>query len=291
MKIGILIVSRNRFKSLSTTIDSALSQNGIDSILVIDDCSDDLKGFHQLAVKYESQISLIRNQSNLGLIESRNLGTRLLDCDIVLNIDDDAVFSDFDYSSVLRDKFSDRRVGALALPSIDNDDKVYNSVPENNKNYRSSQYRGTAHAIRKGTFQQLGGYNTVLFRQHEELEFSIKLFAKDLLVATAVCPPIRHYPSLIRDPKMINMLDYRNKVAIYYNYYCEPFKALAIIIVLGKFLMKSKSVKEALELFKNGIVCAKEMNGTIRLNAKKNIAFLILRKMGKCSYKVNQFPE
>jgi GT2 family glycosyltransferase len=86
MTLGILVTNYNTWKLTSQCIISCLkyADAPVDQFLVVDDCSSE-----EFANQYE-EVELIKNEHNLGLIKSLNLGVKKLDTDIILIFDSDA---------------------------------------------------------------------------------------------------------------------------------------------------------------------------------------------------------
>lgn len=97
MSISIVINTFNRYNSLIIAIDSVRRQNfnnGDFEILVVDDCSTDFDYRNLKEYCLITGIKLIRNQSNLGLAESRNVGIQAAMYEFVCFLDDDDIWID-----------------------------------------------------------------------------------------------------------------------------------------------------------------------------------------------------
>lgn len=86
--VSVIITTYNRFNLLCRAIDSVLSQTYKNiEIIVVDDCSND--GTDTLICRYLNSVKYIRNQKNIGLPASRNVGIMSSIGDYVSFLDDD----------------------------------------------------------------------------------------------------------------------------------------------------------------------------------------------------------
>lgn len=197
MKATVVITSKNRKHELSKAIDSVLKQDyPYLSILVFDDGSTDgTTSF--IKNKYENQkVTVYRESQSLGLIDARNKAATLVEKDIIFSIDDDAIFSNKTIISDCIKLFANyKQIGAIAIPLID---VLYNNRKrqypiDKEQVYVTSDFIGTAHALRKDVFLSLGGYKNGFVRQEEEPEFCIRLLNSGYYVAIADTSPILHF--------------------------------------------------------------------------------------------------
>ena len=88
-KVSVIIPAYNASQYLGRALDSVLGQDIDTEIIVIDDASDD--PIDQVMEKYKScpQLLYVKNQKNLGVAASRNLGVMLSQGDYVAFLDAD----------------------------------------------------------------------------------------------------------------------------------------------------------------------------------------------------------
>jgi GT2 family glycosyltransferase len=99
--ISIIIPTYNRVNVLKTVIGSYLVQNKVREILIVDDASTDgTAEFIQNIQKTCPKVVYIRNEMNLGLPATRNVGVRNSSGDFILFGEDDLRFSP-DYAEEL----------------------------------------------------------------------------------------------------------------------------------------------------------------------------------------------
>lgn len=227
---SIVITTKNRKSELAKCLDSCLIQKGNPEILVFDDGSDD--DTTDFVIANYPTVRLHREETSLGLINARTKAASIATGDIIFSLDDDACFSD---ENTLLDvlKYFDREiVGAVAIPYID----VYKSDAIRQEKIGTlddvvirSQYRGTAHALRRDLFLKLGGYRIDLVRQCEETDYCIRLYMNGYMVRQADAKPILHYESPNRNHNTIAFYAARNNLLIGYVY--SPLIFLPIYLV------------------------------------------------------------
>ena len=144
---------------------------------------------------------MIRNEESAGYIVRRNEAAELANTPLIVSIDDDAELVEPDTVRRLLPLFDDPRIGALALPHVDllQGDHVIQGAPEGSEVYVTSCFRGTAYAVRRELFLELGGFRKALFHQGEEQDMCLRLLAAEGLVAIARTAPVLHHASPKRD--------------------------------------------------------------------------------------------
>jgi glycosyltransferase involved in cell wall biosynthesis len=90
-KAGIIICVYNRIEFIEKCITSVLSLDFDDyELIIVDDGSND--GTYEVCKKFEQDdnVRIHRNEKNLGLMKSRNIGAELADAEIVTFVDSDS---------------------------------------------------------------------------------------------------------------------------------------------------------------------------------------------------------
>jgi GT2 family glycosyltransferase len=209
---SIVITTKNRKEELSKAIESCLKLKGDPEIFVFDDGSED--GTFELVQNKYPSVQVYREEISLGLIDARTKAASLVKGDIIFSIDDDAVFSDksivFD---IIRD-FEIPMIGAVAIPfiNIKYSQDIKQKAPDPHGTYITSNYNGSAYAIRKDIFLKLGGYRNSLVRQNEESDYCIRMLDVGYFVKLGNSAPIIHYESPKRDKKNIKYYETRNYI-------------------------------------------------------------------------------
>lgn len=212
LKASIVITTRNRKEELRIALESAVQQSAAPEVIVIDDGS--TEGTAEMVRTEFSQVRLIRHDASRGLVVRRNEGARLATGDVVFSIDDDAEFaSPYTVEQTLRE-FDDLRIGAVAIPFVEpkKDNRVLQRAPNIDGIWLTDSYIGTAHAVRRLLFLQLGGYREVLVHQGEERDFCVQLLQAGHVVRLGRADAIYHYESPKRDMRRMDYYGRRNDV-------------------------------------------------------------------------------
>lgn len=96
MSITVCITTKDRWNLLDKALNSALNQNYISEVIVINDGSieDESISFLEILRKHGSSIKYIKNQSSLGLAKCRNIAIRNCTNKIFTFLDDDDFWPD-----------------------------------------------------------------------------------------------------------------------------------------------------------------------------------------------------
>jgi glycosyltransferase involved in cell wall biosynthesis len=225
-EITALITTRNRRDELRGAIASALRQTCDVEVVVIDDASTD--GTAELVEREFPEVVLHRSGEPRGYIAQRNLGVGLASAPVVAIIDDDAVLqSPRTLEQALAD-FDDPRIGAVAIPHIDVGLSATPrlSVPARDGVFLTSEFTGTAAAIRRDVFAAVGGFRESLLHQGEERDFCLRMLEGGWVVRVGRSDPIHHYTSPARDVRRMDLNGRRN--AILCAWYNEPLPAALV---------------------------------------------------------------
>lgn len=207
----LVITTRNRKESLRGALASALAQTARLEVLVLDDGSND--GTSELVRQEFPGVHLHRFDKSAGLIQRRNDGARLASAPILFSIDDDAAFSSPNTVQQTLAEFDTDRVGAVAIPFVN----VQGSAQINQRApapgvFVTATFTGTAHALRRDLFLQLGGYRAQLIHQGEESDYCIRMLDLGYIVRLGTADPIHHFESPRRDFRRMDFYGRRNDV-------------------------------------------------------------------------------
>jgi glycosyltransferase involved in cell wall biosynthesis len=219
-EVTVLITTRNRREELRRAVESALRQTADPEVIVLDDASTD--GTPELVEREFPEVVLHRSAGPQGYIALRNLGVRLATAPIVAIVDDDAVLqSALTLEQTLRD-FDHPRIGAVAVPHVDitlrETPRV--SAPIREGIFLTSEFTGTAAAIRRDVFAALGGFRESMVHQTEERDFCLRMLDAGWVVRVGRADPIHHYLSPARDIRRMDLYGRRN--AVLCAWYNEP---------------------------------------------------------------------
>lgn len=199
LSASVVIVTHNRKELLRTALISATTQHGAPEVIVMDDRSTD--GTPDMVREEFHAVRYVRSKAPSGYIVLRNEAARLATSDVIVSIDDDARFSSDDAVATTLEELADRRVGAVAMPLIHTarGSEVLQRPPSPDGVWVTNAYIGTAHAVRRDLFLELGGYREELEHFFEEPDFCIRLLRAGFVVRLGRASPILHEESLKRN--------------------------------------------------------------------------------------------
>ena len=208
----LVITTRNRRDDLRRAIESAVRQDVVLEILVIDDGSTD--GTSEMVRDEFPQVCLERSERSLGLIVQRNRAAKLAIAPVIVSLDDDAEFSTPHVVSQALDDLKPSEIGAVAMPYINlrQDQRIRTRAPNSDGVYLTDSFTGTAHALHRDLFLQLGGYRETLFHQGEERDFCIRMLEAGYFTRLGNSDPIYHYESPRRDVRRMDLYGRRNDI-------------------------------------------------------------------------------
>jgi len=208
----VVITTKNRKEDLRRAIASALEQTILPEIIVIDDGSTD--GTCQMVLDEFPQIHLQTATLSRGYIVQRNVGARLASAPFIFSIDDDAEFASSRTIEQTLREFDDDRIGAVAIPFINvNQNQRIHQRADNPEHVQvSAWFIGTAHALRRDIFLDLGGYREILIHQGEESDYGVRLLNEGYVIRLGSADPIHHFESPRRDYRRMDYFGRRNDI-------------------------------------------------------------------------------
>ena len=210
LRVTIVITTHNRCCDVIRAIESCLMQTEACEILVYDDASQN-QSAELLRARFPS-IRVVRAETRCGLIALRNRGFHEGQGEIIVSIDDDAYFTDPATLTQVINMFDQHPLAAaLALPYIEPESGRPTMTPVLPAT-RMRNYIGCAHAIRRHTALELGGYPELLIHQGEERDLCIRLLDQGYEILCAGTPPIVHLYSAQRDHSRVNYYGFRNTI-------------------------------------------------------------------------------
>lgn len=190
-RVHLVILSHNRLDCLPRLFNELLlpaHAKGIE-ITVIDNHSDENVRDFLTRMSNTSGISVIFNESNLGVARGRNIGFKRSQRDFIVYLDDDSVMELASLSRVSELFDKNPNAGILAFRVI----QGITQDPQNDFGLEEKlvgNFHGAGHAIRRAVFEQIGYLDEACFFGAEELEFSMRtscigmhtLYTPDLVV-------------------------------------------------------------------------------------------------------------
>ncbi len=159
-------------------------------------------------------VRLERSESSFGYIVQRNRAARLASGDIIFSIDDDAIFASRHTVAQTLREFDHPNVGAVAIPYVEprKSHIIHQKAPCADGLFVAASFIGTAHAVRKDVFMQLGGYRELLIHQGEEMDFCIRMLEAGYVVRLGWADVIHHLESPNRSLRRMDYFGARNSV-------------------------------------------------------------------------------
>jgi len=212
VKVTLVITTKNRKEELRLALRSAMTQTVRPEILVLDDGSTD--GTAELVRAEFPEAMLYRFEESRGLIVRRNEAARMAQGDIIFSIDDDAFFLTSHVIEQTLTEFDSPQIGAVAIPYIEphKANRVLQRAPARGDVWITSSFIGTAHALRRDLFLQLGGYREDLIHQGEESDYCIRMLSAGHVVRMGDSDLIEHDESPKRDLRRMDFFGCRNSI-------------------------------------------------------------------------------
>lgn len=229
--VTVAIITRNRKDELRDAVKSALAQEGCRiEVLVLDDGSRDGTG---AMLRHEFPgVRVVRYDDDADVAARRNDAAALATGDVLVSIDDDAVFSS---PRIVADTLRDLehpRIAAVAIPYIDVgvNPRVQQLAPDALECWVTTIFRATAYAVRCDVFREIGGYTPEIQQFGEERDLSLKLLNAGYLIRLGRSDPIHHRTSAKRDYRRMEIYFRRNELLICWLYFPFPWNLLFMVI-------------------------------------------------------------
>ena len=182
----ILILSLDRVAETEAAIRSALEQEGLSRHLIVFDQGSSAATLARLQALIGSRTDalLASAGSNLGVAEGRNRASALGHGRALIALDNDATFADAG-TAARAVALLDEQQGLAALGfrimngDGSDDDHASWGYPEARRphaaeRFASATFVGAGHAIRRATWDAVGGYDPSLFFTWEEFDFALR---------------------------------------------------------------------------------------------------------------------
>lgn len=185
--VDVVILSWDRGRSTLEAVASARAQEGVATrVWVVDQGSgaDCLEGL-RAAARDDDAVTLVELGRNLGVAGGRNHGMSLGSAELIVALDNDAVFEHVRTVAAAADRFiADGSLAALGFRIMHGrtgrDDEGSWAYPRQLKARRdepfyATRFCGAAHMIRRAALAATQGYDDALFFYWEELDLSYQL--------------------------------------------------------------------------------------------------------------------
>ena len=179
---------------------------------MVNDASEDDTA--EMVARQFPQVRLVSKSHNQGLIVQRNAAAALVETPFIVSLDDDAAFTATDTVAQTVAAFDHPRIGAVAMPYRDVlvAPTVFQRSTQPTARLIADRFIGTAHALRRDVFLQLGGYRQMLVHQGEEGDYCIRMLAAGYVTRLGDASPIDHYISPVRSLTRMAYFGRRNDV-------------------------------------------------------------------------------
>jgi glycosyltransferase involved in cell wall biosynthesis len=208
-RVSVLILTRNRLEILRQCVASILQQQFDDfEIVVLDDGSDDGDTAAKVALEFsDPRIRSYRVDSSLGVAGGRNLLMEQARGEILVSIDDDAVFvggSALDEVCAVFAHCAGAAAVAFRVTNVVNGVRRLNipfsksailrNVAIGERQTNVSYFIGCGHAIRKAFVQTHGGYRADMVFGEEELDIAYRIVRAGYGIVYAPSIEVDHFP-------------------------------------------------------------------------------------------------
>ena len=254
MKVDLVIATYNRCEIFRQTIENVLQfRNDLDQITFVDNASQD-RTYEMMSRYSDGQITCLKNDRNLGAPGGKNVGLRRGQGDVIIVMDDDAVFCSDDPINRVRDIFrQDPTLGIIQFKIINYQTRKIQQYefprpdPERHGDtpFYTGYFIGAGHAIRRELLDRVGLYPESFFYAHEEIDLSYRAvaagytirYSPEIAVFHKKAPGGRLPPSKVLE----NM--FYNRLVMNRRYLPFPYNLINGLLWAVKTLRDSKSIQ------------------------------------------------
>lgn len=256
MTISVIVITYKRLTELKETMQQLLEEKTeYEEIILVDNNSED--GTYEYGMTLAEQDSKVKFYSlskNLGVAGGRNFAVGKAKGDVLVFLDDDAVFEEKGYFRKIREKLEkEKQIGALAFRIINfyTGEMRTEEIPFTDKNLDMEQerltstYIGAGHAIRREIFEKCGLYPQDYFYGVEELDLSFRVIDKGYHIL--YFPDVKVLHKQVNTGRVTNLekwtMSYRNRMMTAYRYLSLKYRVVLGIVLFAKILILSRSIR------------------------------------------------
>jgi GT2 family glycosyltransferase len=275
--VDAVVLCWNRIVPTFETIDNLLGQKDVELTIWLVDQGSEPEAVIQLQKRaaQESRIRLIELANNVGVGGGRNIGMRAGLAEVIVCVDNDAVFASTHSLREVANQFDNQgKLGALGFRienfqtnDLDLGSWVYPKalLRMSNQPFLATRFCGAGHAIRRSAFEKTSGYDESLFFYWEELDLSYQLIELGYEIGYEPNIVVRHKTSPEGRTEWRGLRFYylvRNAIYLDWKY----FRSLSrLVIRAGGYLLKgiyNGILSQALQGIQDSIRMAKRLNPT-----------------------------
>lgn len=262
MMVSVIIITYKRLAVLQESMSLLLEEkNEYEEIILVDNHSEDgtYEYGTELAAK-EEKVQFYSLSQNLGVAGGRNYAAKKAKGDILIFLDDDAVFaSKGNFSKILHKMEEEEAVGVLAFQITNFYTKRMRTeeIPFTDKNLDMEQerltstYIGAGHAIRKEIFEKCGLYPEDYFYGVEELDLSFRVINAGYTIL--YFPAVKVLHKQVLTGRVTNqekwVMSYRNRMITAYRYLSWKYRLVLGMVLFAKIMILSRSITAPLTGF------------------------------------------
>ena len=184
-EVDVIILSWNRVDDTIAAIASAADQEGVDKRILVVDQGSDPKNLSRLErfLQTVSCAQLKKLSQNAGVADGRNIASAMGQAAYIVALDSDAVFADrFMLARAVAHLEANPHLCAVGFRILNyvtgrNDDTSwdYPSGCSPDQRFATTRFIGAGHALRRSTFEAVGGYDQRLFFCGEEVDLCYRM--------------------------------------------------------------------------------------------------------------------
>ncbi|HET8935731.1 MAG TPA: glycosyltransferase [Polyangiales bacterium] len=189
LRVDVVILSWNRIDDTLAALASACEQRGVDHHIYVVDQGSEPEHVAQLEhyMRALPNATLLKLERNIGVPAGRNLGTSLGTAPVIVALDSDAVFADSDVLLRAAERLAEQpelcAIG-FAITNFFTGEPDWGSwdYPRDfdpAREFRTTRFVGAGHAIRRSSFEAVGGYDARLIFAGEELDLCYRMLNLD----------------------------------------------------------------------------------------------------------------
>jgi len=250
--VSYIIITRDRFDKCLKALRNVFSQHWpAKNIVLIDDDSSNPLSDH-VERKYPD-VTLIKNKRRLGIPESRNVGIQKASGDILIFIDDDALFIEkHSTEEIVRIFKENPKAGVLSLAILDMGSGNYGhrEIPRKDKKVPDNlseiaYFTGTGFAIRRAILEKTGIFDGTFFAANEELDLSYRVLKAGYHIHYLKTVKVLHDSTPESTLKWFEpYYTFRNRVIVALRYLPFPYHVLHIIFWIFHSFSKAVNGKK-----------------------------------------------